>query len=176
MVTCRETNAQSRRIIENNGGILDRTENGECFYWIKLTEGNGIRELHIDDYDEFHALWKKTPGVGLSGADSWENIQKFLARNAGMSFCYEEDGKIIGTILCGHDGRRGYVYHVAVAEECRGRGIGRLLVERGLRKLKEEGIDKCHLFVFWQNEIGKAFWNAMGWTKREDIYVYSKNS
>ena len=92
-----------------------------------------------------------------------------------MSYCCEEHDSIIGTILCGHDGRRGYIYHVTVALEYRGRGIGRLLVEKSLERLKVEGINKCHLFVFADNTIGNAFWTASGWTKREDIFVYSKS-
>ena len=135
-----------------------------------------MREIQIDDYDEIHALWNSTPGMGLSNADSAYNIGKFLIRNEGLSFCYEKDGRIIGTILCGHDGRRGYIYHVTVAGEFRGRGIGRALVEKSLLKLREEGIDKCHLFVFADNEIGNAFWHSTGWIKRNEIKVYSRNT
>lgn len=173
LVTCRETNFFSRRVIEYNGGKLERMENDHCLYWIRLAGGSGIREIHIDDHAEIHSLWSNTPGMGLSDADSGPNVKSFLDRNRGLSFCYEEDGKIAGTILCGHDGRRGYVYHVTVAPEYRGRGIGRLLVRRSLEKLREEGIRKCHLFVFQDNEAGNAFWSRTGWTKRQDIYVYS---
>ena len=145
-------------------------------HWIKLAKSRGIREIHINDYNEIYNLWSRTQGMGLSEADSGQNIQNFLLRNKGMSFCFEEGGKIIATILCGHDGRRGYIYHVTVAEECRGRGIGRILVEKSLLRLKEEGINKCHLFVFTDNEIGNTFWHTIGWTKREDIFVYSRNT
>lgn len=135
-----------------------------------------INEININDYDEIYALWLRTPGMGLSEADSRENIEKFLTRNNSLSFCASDNGRIIGTILCGHDARRGYIYHVTVAEEYRGKGIGHGLVEMSLQKLKEAGIGKCHLFVFADNELGNAFWNAKGWTKRDDIYVYSKNT
>jgi ribosomal protein S18 acetylase RimI-like enzyme len=135
-----------------------------------------IREIHLDDYNEIYALWSRTPGMGLSDADSEQNIQNFLIRNKDMSFCFEEDGKIIATTLCGHDGRRGYIYHVTVAEEYWGRGIGRMLVEKSLLRLKQEGINKCHLFVFTDNETGNAFWGSTGWTRRQDIFVYSKNT
>lgn len=135
----------------------------------------GVREINNDDYNEIYALWSRTSGMGLSDADSKQNVEKFLIRNKGMSFCFEEDGNIIGTILCGHDGRRGYIYHVTVAEEYRGRGIGRILVEKSIQKLKEEGIIKCHLFIFADNESGNAFWSLSGWTRREDIFVYSRN-
>ncbi len=134
-----------------------------------------LREIHIDDYDEIHALWSRTPGVGLSSDDSRESIQRFLIRNKGLSFCCEVNGKIIGTVLCGHDGRRGYLYHVAVDEEYRGRGIGRQLVEKSLQRLKEEGIDSCRLFVLKDNEVGNAFWSATGWEKKDHIFVYGRN-
>lgn len=137
-------------------------------------ENISIHEMQISDYDEAHKLWSNTPGVGLSDADSQENICKFLLRNRGLSFVCRHENIIIGTILCGHDGRRGYIYHVTVAEKYRGRGIGRMLVEKSLQRLKEEGINKCHLFVFRDNIVGNAFWRAQGWTKREDIFAYSK--
>jgi ribosomal protein S18 acetylase RimI-like enzyme len=113
--------------------------------------------------------------MGINEADSEENIAKFLLCNKGLSYCHSDDGKIIGTVLCGHDARRGYIYHTAVLPEYRGRGIGHELVEKSLQKLKEEGIHKCHLFVLADNELGKRFWSFTGWVKREDILVYSKN-
>jgi len=133
-----------------------------------------IHEMKMDDYDEIYELWRNTPGMGLSNADKRESIDSFLGRNKGLSYVCRHGGRIVGTVLCGHDGRRGYIYHVTVAEEYRGRGIGRRLVETSLEKLKEEGIDKCHLFVFVDNSVGNAFWASMGWDKREDIFVYSK--
>jgi ribosomal protein S18 acetylase RimI-like enzyme len=134
-----------------------------------------IHELHISDYNEIYSLWQMTPGMGLSDADSRDNIEQFLIRNKGMSFCYKEKDKIVGTILCGYDGRRGYIYHVTVAEECREKGIGRMLVEKSLASLRKAGIRKCHLFVFADNKLGNSFWGYSGWTKRDDIFVYSKN-
>ena len=142
---------------------------------MSLTRDVEIHEMQISDYDEVYELWSKTSGVGLSDADKKENIEKFLIRNKGLSFVCRYKDKIIGTIMCGHDGRRGYIYHVAVAEEYRGRGIGRMLVERSLEKLKSEGINKCHLFVIADNTVGNAFWASIGWDKREDIFVYSKS-
>lgn len=142
---------------------------------MRLAEGRSAREIHIDDYSEIYALWSRTPGMGLSDADSRKNVEKFLIRNKGISFCFEEDGKMIGTILCGHDGRRGYIYHVTVDAEHRGSGIGRALVEKSLERLKTEGIDKCHLFAFADNTIGNDFWTSSGWTRRDDIFVYSKS-
>jgi len=175
LITCNDTNIASRRVIENNGGKLEKIAGDECYYWIKLDDHSGIRVIHPDDYYEIADLWSRTPGMGLSDADSEANIKRFLLRNRGLSFCYKNEDRIIATILCGHDGRRGYIYHVAVAPKYRGKGIGRELVEASLKQLKEVGIDKCHLFVFADNDTGNAFWQSIGWTKREDIFVYSRN-
>ena len=153
------------------------TQNGITYIPMrkKLDVNILIHEMQISNYDEFYKLWSNTPGMGLSDADLYENIDKFLLRNKGLSFVCRYKDRIIGTILCGHDGRRGYIYHVTVVEEYRGRGIGQMLVNKSLQKLKEEGINKCHIFVFSDNEIGNAFWSLKGWTKREDIFVYSKS-
>lgn len=134
-----------------------------------------IEEIRMDDYEEIYRLWSRTPGMGLNESDSAINIAGFLLRNKGFSLCCRDNGRIVGTILCGHDGRRGYIYHTAVDEAYRGHGIGRALVSGSLEKLKAIGIAKCHLFVFADNEPGNAFWNRTGWIKRQDILVYSKN-
>ncbi|WP_161496571.1 GNAT family N-acetyltransferase [Clostridium thermosuccinogenes] len=134
-----------------------------------------IQEMQIEDYDEVYKLWSNTPGMGLSDADKKENIQKFLLRNKGLSYVCRHGDRIIGTVLCGHDGRRGHIYHVTVVEEYRGKGIGRRLVETSLEKLKSEGINKCHLVVFADNAVGNAFWASTGWDKRKDIFIYSKS-
>jgi ribosomal protein S18 acetylase RimI-like enzyme len=133
-----------------------------------------IHEMQIGDYDVIYELWRHTSGMGLSNADSKDSIERFFNRNQGLSYVCRDKDKIVGTILCGHDGRRGYIYHVTVANEYRGRGLGRRLVEASLNRLKAEGIDKCHLFVFADNELGNAFWTSAGWEKREDIFAYSK--
>ncbi len=133
-----------------------------------------IDEISAEDYEELINLWSSIPGMGISEADSEESIRSFLLKNVGLNFCYKKDNKIIGTILCGQDGRRGYIYHTAVTPEFRGRGIGRMLVENSLRQLRNLGIGKCHLFVFADNEPGKAFWSSIGWDKRDDIFVYSR--
>ena len=143
---------------------------------MKMKAAYPIREMQADDYDAVYALWSKTPGMGLSNADSYANIARFLQKNKGLCFVCLDQDQITGTALCGHDGRRGYIYHVTVAEAYRGRGIGSALVESCLRRLKAEQIDKCHLFVFADNEPGECFWRALGWVKRDDIVVYSKNT
>lgn len=153
------------------------TQNGITYIPMnmKINVNVFIQEMQIEDYSEIYELWKNTPGMGLSDVDTHQSIDKFLLRNKGLSFVCRYKDRIIGTILCGHDGRRGYIYHVTVAEKYRGRGIGQMLVDKSLQKLKEEGINKCHLFVFSDNQIGNAFWSLTGWAKRQDIFVYSKS-
>lgn len=124
-------------------------------------------------YAQVYALWQRCAGVGLSGSDSLQNIASYLERNPSMSFVASSDKRLVGAILCGHDGRRGYIHHLAVDENFRRRGIGRRLVERALSALREEGIQKCHLFIFHENEPGITFWQKIGWTSRQDIRVMS---
>lgn len=141
----------------------------------ELSKDTVIRALQPDDYPEVIELWKKIPGVGISSADSEIGIRGFLLRNPGLSWCCEDGGRIVGTSLCGHDGRRGYIYHTAVLPEYRGRGIGSMLVGKCLEQLKAAGVGKCHIFVFADNEPGNAFWSSIGWTRRSDICVYSRD-
>jgi ribosomal protein S18 acetylase RimI-like enzyme len=128
------------------------------------------------DYDEALALWKRTPGLGLSEADSRERIAAFLLRNPGLCFVArrKDSGLLIGTVLCGSDSRRGYLYHLAVDDAARRQGLGRRLAESALLALRSQGVDKCHLMVVAGNELGTAFWRALGWKFRDDIDLYSK--
>jgi ribosomal protein S18 acetylase RimI-like enzyme len=135
-----------------------------------------FREMTIDDYEASYSLWKETDGMVLSDADSKPAIAGYLERNPGCSFVCEEGGRIIGTILCGHDGRRGYIYHAAVLPERRGHGIGKRLVDLSLAMLQAVNIMKCHLFVVADNEIGSQFWNHTGWVKRDGIIIFSANT
>lgn len=132
-------------------------------------------ELHtmsIADYDEALALWQATEGLGLSAADSREAITRYLARNPGMSFVARADGgELVGAVLCGHDGRRGYLHHLVVRPGYRGHGLGRDLAEHCLAALRAEGIDKCHLFVKRSNIAGQTFWQRTGWTERNLILM-----
>ncbi|TDF96261.1 GNAT family N-acetyltransferase [Paenibacillus piri] len=135
-----------------------------------------IREMTIHDYDMCITLWKRTEGMALSAADSREAIRSYLNRNTGMSFVCVDGGQVTGTILCGHDGRRGYIYHVAVDPEHRGKSIGRRLVDCSLKRLQIAGIDKCHIMVIEDNEIGNRFWSLSGWMKRDGILLYSSET
>ncbi|WP_039765953.1 GNAT family N-acetyltransferase [Caldicellulosiruptor sp. F32] len=132
-----------------------------------------IREMKVEDWQEMRNLWQTTEGIGLGRSDTIEGLEKFLNRNKGMSFVCEIDSKIVATIMCGHDGRRGFIYHLAVAKDFRSQGIGRQLVEKALQELKKQGIHKCHIFVMKDNEKGKNFWSKMGFQKRNDIEVFS---
>ena len=134
-----------------------------------------IQPFTMDAYNRVVALWQHCEGVGLSEADSGTSIQAYLSRNPGMSFIATADGEVVGAVLCGHDGRRGYIHHLAVHPQWRRRSLGRRLVERCLGALQRAGIQKCHIFIFNQNEDGIAFWKSVGWTPRSDISVISKN-
>jgi ribosomal protein S18 acetylase RimI-like enzyme len=129
----------------------------------------------MDAYESVLALWQQCEGIGLSEADSPESIRAYLARNPGMSFIATADGAVIGAVLCGHDGRRGYIHHLAVNPDSRRRSVGRRLVNECLNALRREGIEKCHIFVFNHNQDGIAFWKSVGWTPRSDISLVSKS-
>ena len=132
-----------------------------------------VRVMSIDDYDQVYALWTKIHGFGLRSVyDSREGIERFLQRNPTTSVVAEEEGKIVGAILCGHDGRRGCLYHVCVDEEYRMRGIGKSMVVFAMEALKKEKINKVSLIAFTKNDIGNVFWNEIGWTKRLDLNYY----
>jgi ribosomal protein S18 acetylase RimI-like enzyme len=132
-----------------------------------------IHPFTNQDYPEARRLWEETEGVGLSDADSRDGIELFLSRNPGLSFVAVERGRVVGTILVGHDGRRGHIHHLAVHAQNRKLGLARQLVQVGLAKLAEVGIQKCHLLVFQQNESGQAFWRAIGAEQRPALALYS---
>lgn len=126
-------------------------------------------------YDDVLALWQASEGVGLSSADSRDNIAAYLQRNPGMSFVAIADGRVVGAVLAGHDGRRGYIHHLAVDQRFRRQGLGRQLVTRCLSALRWAGIEKCHLFIVNDNAGGTAFWESLGWQRRADIGIMSKS-
>lgn len=135
-----------------------------------------IRAFTMDDYDQAYELWTKTPGMGISESDSRSSIEAFLRRNEGLSLVCADGATIAATLLCGHDGRRGFLYHLAVGDSYRRRGIGGELTQRGLHALKEAGIFKCHIFVVKDNELGASFWKDAGWQQRDHIYVFSRDT
>lgn len=129
-----------------------------------------IRVLTIEDYPALYALWQATPGLGLvPHDDTREGIGRYLARNPTTSFAAVEDGEIIGCVLAGHDGRRGFIYHMVVREDCRHRGIGTALVEAVREALAREGIYKAALVAKANNALGNGFWESHGFTTRPDL-------
>jgi ribosomal protein S18 acetylase RimI-like enzyme len=132
--------------------------------------------MGINDYTEIFELWNKTEGVRLSSIDdSEEGIQKFLERNPNTCFVAELDKKIVGIIMAGHDGRRGYIYHATVEEHYRNKGIGRELIRTVEASLQKEGINKIALVAFKNNERGNKFWDNNGYELREDLNYRNKS-
>ena len=131
--------------------------------------------MTIDDYDEVLALWKSLPGVGLHehGVDSRAGIERYLSQNPGQSFVCKADGQIVGTILCGNDGRRVYIHHLAVASAWQHKGIATELLRRALDAQKALGMTKGHVFVKIENETGKTFWRKAGFATRHDLELMS---
>lgn len=132
-----------------------------------------IRVMTIDDYKQVAALWHSIEGFGIRSIDdSREGVELFLRRNPTTSVVAVESDRIVGAILCGHDGRRGCLYHVCVAKDHRKQGIGQEMVAFCMEALKKEKINKVSLIAFTSNAVGNAFWNSLGWTKREDLNYY----
>lgn len=132
-----------------------------------------VRVMTMEDYGQVRELWNGIKGFGIRSVDdSREGVERFLKRNPATSVVAIEDGRVVGAILCGHDGRRGCLYHVCVHKDYRMRGIGKSMVVFAMEALKEEQINKVSLIAFTQNDIGNAFWKEIGWTKREDLNYY----
>jgi len=134
-----------------------------------------IAEFSMADYDEACALWHAMHEIGLDDADSPEFMQVFLDRNPGLSFTARDCGSLIGAVLCGHDGRRGYLHHLAVHPAYRGMGIGTMLIDRCLSGLAATGIQRCNIFIFTENEEGKAFWEKAGWSRYNGLELMYRN-
>lgn len=134
-----------------------------------------IRIMTANDYEELFEMWKNTPNMGLRSLDdSKEGISAFLKRNPNTNFVAYEEDKLVGAILSGHDGRRGYIYHTVVLPEYRERGIASGLVDAAVEALQKEGITRVCLNVVETNEQGKKFWIGKGWEKKDFLGFYSK--
>lgn len=132
-----------------------------------------IRSMTIEDYPAVKRLWQSIRGFGIRSIDdSEEGVRRFLTRNPGISVAAVQGGEIVGAILCGHDGRRGCLYHVCVREDSRRQGIGKAMVVFCMEALKKEQINKVSLIAFTKNDVGNAFWKEIGWTKRKDLNYY----
>jgi N-acetylglutamate synthase len=132
-----------------------------------------LRNFSIDDYEAVRALWESVMPESLSEADSRDGVSRFLERNPGTSLVAIHEGAIVGAVLGGHDGRRGLIHHLAVAESVRRRGVGKILLTECLNRLATAGIDKCHVLVFADNAAGNGFWRAIAATERTELAVYS---
>ncbi|MGO5053415.1 GNAT family N-acetyltransferase [Lachnospiraceae bacterium LCP25S3_G4] len=133
-----------------------------------------IRAMTMKDYHEVYTLWRKIPGFGLRSVDdSYKGITRFLKRNPTTSVVAIVDNKIVGSILCGHDGRQGCLYHVCVDSKYRMQGIGKAMVAMTMDALKKEEISKVCLIAFMRNDLGNTFWSELGWSKREDLNYYN---
>ena len=140
---------------------------------VKKEDNMNIRLMELDDYEAVHALWMTIKGFAIRSIDdSRIGVERFLRRNPTTSVVAEVDGKVVGAILCGHDGRRGCLYHVCVHPDYRRRGIGKAMVVFCMNALKKEEISKVSLIAFSVNDIGNAFWKTIGWTRREDLNYY----
>jgi ribosomal protein S18 acetylase RimI-like enzyme len=131
-----------------------------------------LREFTPTDYDQVVALWRTTDGLVLRDVDEREPITRYLSLNPGLSFVAVDQDRVIGAVLCGTDGRRGYLQHLAVDPLYR-RRIGRALAERCVEALSRRGLDKCHLMVLPDNEGARTFWRRLGWKDRDDVLLMS---
>ncbi len=135
-----------------------------------------IRPMMIEDYNATRDLWLNAEGIGLRSLDdSPQGIARFLMRNPNMSYVAQINGQIVGVILCGHDGRRGHIYHMAVDAGHHRKGIGKGLVNAALDALKKEHINKAALIVYTTNDLGNAFWKSAGFEKRDDLFYRDLN-
>ncbi len=134
-----------------------------------------LREMTIDDYDDIIAMFRTTPGITVREADSRDATRRYLERNPGLSFVAMVNERVVGCVMCGHDGRRGYLQHLVVKPEYRHQGIGKALVTTCINALRQIGISKTHIFVFKSNRSADAFWESNGWILRDEINMYSYN-
>ncbi len=135
-----------------------------------------IRPMTMEDYTEVFDMWQSISGFGIRTVDdSREGIERFINRNPGLSVVALHEGRIIGGILCGHDGRRGCLYHVCVRQEYRILGIGKEMVLQCKEALKKEGVNKINLIAFRSNAVGNKFWQKLNWKFRDDCNYYEEN-
>jgi ribosomal protein S18 acetylase RimI-like enzyme len=133
-----------------------------------------LSEMTMDDYDDIFSLWKTTASIGLSDGASREGTAAYLRHNPGLSVVVRQNGRLIGALLCGHDGRRAYFHHLVAASDFRHRGIGRKLVDECLARAAAQGILKAHAWVYCENQSGLEFWKQIGWTCRTELQILSR--
>jgi ribosomal protein S18 acetylase RimI-like enzyme len=138
-----------------------------------LPTGFQLESMSVSDYEEVLALWNSCEGVRAS--ETRAELARILKRNPGCSAVIRKGTQLAAAVLCCHDGRRGYLYHLGVAAEFRRHGLGRILVEHSLKRLKVAGIGRCSIFLIVGNETGEAFWKRIGWRERTDLSVLAKD-
>ncbi len=129
----------------------------------------------MQDYPAALDLWRRSEGVSVGASDTRERIASYLRRNPGLSFVAYDGNGLVGAVLCGHDGRRGFLHHLAVASDHRRCGIGSRLAALCLDRLKASGISRCHLFVQKENTAAVAFWRRIGWRERIDLVMMTQD-
>ncbi len=147
--------------------------------WYQMSHMSfGVYPMSESDLSSVIGLWSTTDGIGLNESDTSDRLKTYLRRNPGQSFVAREGktNRLIGAVLCGNDGRRGYLHHLAVETDARGCGVGRELVRRCLVELEKCDIAKCNLFVYDTNISGKMFWEKLGWISRIDLRVMQKGT
>jgi len=135
-----------------------------------MRKGCQIREMTRADHEEVYGLWRQTEGLCVGDDDEASRIALYLKRNPGLCFVAIAEGEIVGTVLCGHDGRRGILRHLAVKPDWRKQGIGCALVKKTLAALAQQGIKRCNLYVEDYNAGGFRFWEHLGWRRLKDNY------
>jgi ribosomal protein S18 acetylase RimI-like enzyme len=135
-----------------------------------------IQEMQQGDHQAVRDLWIASKELELADTDSPEGLARFLERNPGLSFVARDGDRVVGAVLCGHDGRRGYIDQLIVDEDYRWQGIGRSLVSRCVYNLMRIGIRRWHLFVYEDNEGALAFWSKLGWSERVELVTMSRTS
>jgi len=130
-----------------------------------------IAEMKRSDCEEVINFWRGQDGVGLNESDTPDAIAQYLDRNAGMSVVGRDGDRVVAAVLCGHDGRRGYLHHLAVDAAYRRQGIGNRMVQQCIDRLRQQGIPKCNIFLFADNTDGEGFWLAAGFKDRTDLKV-----
>jgi N-acetylglutamate synthase len=135
-----------------------------------------VSTMQPDDYDAVFALWQRCEGVGLTPSDSRAAVHAYLIRNPGLSLIARDGGQVVGAVLCGHDGRRGYLYHLGVDPKYRHQGLGSAIVDECLVRLAAVGIQKATIYVYVHNDTGQQFWRRISWKDRTDLVVLQRET
>ena len=134
-----------------------------------------ILPMAVDDLDDVTVLWNATEGVGMNESDGPEQLRGFLDRNPGLSLIARDGSRLVGAVLCGHDGRRGFLYHLAVLTDYRKRGLGRAMVDRCLKSLSMLGLLRCNILIYVDNHSGEQFWRKGGWFERNELKLLQRD-